>query len=233
MAAELARDAGCGGPPGPTPRLTRRRVGRRLAYPSPPSVRRRGRGVASLLQSLRHIPSPPGLLSTIDTRRVLCRSAYTADCNCSLYSLSFEPMCVWTSMILFMFVLLSYNLLSRVLSGVQASKRSIVPVSSQNTAGTRHARSLLYIRHRCLFPPRCDGVSRLLSSTIDLSSAPLSPESSPLLPGFEPPTRWGRGGAHTHAHTCAGACAGPHPRALSLSLSLMHRTLIVRLQSGA
>ena len=233
MAAELARDAGCGGPPGPTPRLTRRRVGRRLAYPSPPSVRRRGRGVA--FQSLRHIPSPPGLLSTIDTRRVLCRTAYTADCNCSLYFPCRSSPCVCgPSMILFMFVLLSYNrLLSRVQSGVhpRADPLSRTPTVSQNT-GTRHARSLLcvYVTAVCfprgatVCPDSCPQRSICPLVLLSRQSPRLSSQGSSL-------PHDGAGVAPTHAHTCAGACAGPHPRALSLSL--MHRTLIVRLQSGA
>ena len=219
MAAELARDAGCGGPPGPTPRLTRRRVGRRLAYPSPPSVRRRGRGVASLLQSLRHIPSPPGLLSTIDTRRVLCRSAYTADCDCSLYSLSFEPMCVWTSMILFMFVLLSYLLQSAFACAFRGpSKRSIVPVSSQNT-GTRAQSSVLYVTAVCF--PR--GATVCPDSCTQRSICPLLlSRQSPRLSsqGSSLPHDGAGVQAPTHTHTrVPGRVPGRTP-ALSRSLAL-------------
>ena len=209
--------------------LTRRRVGRRLAYPSPPSVRRRGRGVASLLQSLRHIPSPPGLLSTIDTRRVLCRSAYTADCNCSLYSLSFEPMCVWTfhDFVYVCFTVLQSSAFACAFRGPSKSG-SIVPHPVSQNTGTHGTRAVFCVYtsplsvspavRRCVLTPVLNDRSVLCSSLARVLASPRA--SHTMGPGWRP---------HTHTRV-PGRVPGRTP---ARSLSLMHRTLIVRLQSGA
>ena len=189
--------------------------------------------MASLLQSFRHIPSPPGLLSTIDTRRVLCRSAYTADCNCSLYSLSFEPMCVWTfhDFVYVCFTVLQSSAFACAFRGPSSKSGSIVSHTQYPKTRGHGTRAVFCVYtsplsvspavRRCVLTPVLNDRSVLCSSLARvLASPPRVRASHTMGPGWRP---------HTHTRV-PGRVPGRTP---ALSLSLMHRTLIVRLQSGA